>query len=72
MGLCVEADENKQKLDFEIRRESVIFIIKDKDISITHSHFYKSNFVEIDKKVLAKIAELCQDKEWKDKIFGEY
>lgn len=70
MGLCVEADENKQKLDFEIKRESVSFIIKEKDIALTRG-CAKNLIVEIDKKVLAKIVELCNDKEWKDKIFKE-
>lgn len=60
MGLCIGEDENKYKLDFEIRRESVIFYLENE------------TWAEIDKKTLAKIVELCNDKKWNKKIFGEY
>jgi hypothetical protein len=75
MGLCIDASENKQGLDFEIKRDSINFIFEVDDVfycdnteieGIEHNKYF-----EIDKKVLAKIVELCQDKEWAKKIFGE-
>jgi hypothetical protein len=66
MGLCIDANENKQRLTFEIKRDSVVF----------YGDFWCSDVedgvidnVEMDKKLLAKIATLCKDKKWKHKIF---
>lgn len=76
MGLCIDADENKQGLDFEINKDSVNFIFEMNDVfycdNIAVEGIEHNKYVEIDKKVLAKIVDLCKDKEWKDKIFGKY
>lgn len=65
MGLCIDADENEYNLTFEIRSKSIKF----------YDEFYSSEgeayMIELTKKQLARIVSLCNDKEWKEKIFGK-
>jgi len=65
MGLCVDADENKYGIDFEIRSESVTFYDPDNSKEI-----FPEGEVEIGKEHLKKIVSLCNDEKWRKKIFG--
>lgn len=62
MGFCVGDDENKQKLNFEIRSESVRFYDK-----FWCGEAGKIDNIEIDKKLLRRIVELCKDKKMERK-----
>lgn len=72
MGLCVGADENKEGIDFEIRRESIIFTLNEGDVYCYIDEVHKTRSVEIDKKVLLKLIELCKSKKWNKKMFEEW
>ena len=64
MGLCIEADENKQGVGVEIRRESIVLgpaKVDDEDVFwCNHSDHY-GWYVEVDKVYLKKLVDFFNE-----------
>lgn len=61
MGLCIDADETPHNIDFELRRESVIFRLGD----------VEKFWFEVSKEHLRRIVALCNDPDWTDRLCPE-
>jgi hypothetical protein len=59
MGLCIDENENKQGLNFEIRSKSVTFYLDD------------GMNIELNKDELKRIVSLCNDPKWNKKLLRE-
>lgn len=64
MGLIIDEKENPQRLNFEIRSESICFY------DAKHIFSHGDHDIEISKEYLRKIVDLCEDFEWKSKVLG--
>ncbi len=59
MGLCIDTEDTRHGISFEVRAESVVF--NDDDI-------YPDGWAEIDKRLLRRMAALLTDPEWTDRL----
>ena len=63
MGLCVDKSETKYCINFEIRRESVVFRFNPIDATC-----YGDGCIEVSKELLETLSDLLNDPTWRERL----